>query len=139
MPRFSGWWGHDKNIRFKMENTFVPMEGAEGWQLSNPPILSMTPIRASLEIFSAAGIKNCRIKSVQMTSFLLEMFDHSAIKGFEIITPREPEKRGCQLSFRMIKPDKTLFNTCLLYTSTNCAIFGSMHYFFYLCRNKRRQ
>ena len=111
MPRFSGWWGHDKNIRFKMENTFVPMEGAEGWQLSNPPILSMTPIRASLEIFSAAGIKNCRIKSVQMTSFLLEMFDHSAIKGFEIITPIEPEKRGCQLSFRMIKPDKTLFNT----------------------------
>jgi kynureninase len=110
LPRFKGWWGHDKNVRFKMENTFIPMEGAEGWQLSNPPILSMTPIMASLELFKAAGIKNCREKSVRMTSFLLELFEHSGIKGFEIITPKDPEKRGCQLSFRMTNPDKTLFN-----------------------------
>lgn len=93
-----------------MGNQFVPMPGAEGWQLSNPPILSMVPIRASLEIFNEAGIQNCRAKAVLLTSFLLEMLEDTGIPGIEVITPKNPEHRGCQISLRMINPDKRLFD-----------------------------
>lgn len=109
LPRFQGWWGHDKNTRFKMGDTFVPMAGAEGWQLSNPPIFSMVPIRASLEIFKEAGMDACRKKSVDLTAFLIRCLNEATLNSLEIITPENPEERGCQLSIRMINPDKTLF------------------------------
>lgn len=109
LPRFQGWWGHDKSIRFQMGDTFVPMVGAEGWQLSNPPIFSMVPVRASLEIFRDAGIENCRKKSVLLTTFMIDMVHALGIKGFEIITPLQPEHRGSQVSLRMITPDKKVF------------------------------
>jgi len=110
LPRFKGWWGHDKTIRFQMGDTFVPMVGAEGWQLSNPPILSMLPVRASLEIFSEAGIQHCRKKSVLLTSLMIDMIQSLGIEGIEIITPLQPEHRGSQISLRMLRPDKRLFH-----------------------------
>ncbi|MFZ1705924.1 MAG: kynureninase [Saprospiraceae bacterium] len=109
LPRFCGWWGHDKTTRFKMDDTFIPMAGAEGWQLSNPPIFSMTPILASLEIFKDAGMKNCRDKSVKLTTFLLEMLDFFDLKEIEVITPKDENQRGSQISLRMLNPDKSLF------------------------------
>lgn len=109
LPRFQGWWGHDKTIRFQMGDDFVPMTGAEGWQLSNPPIFSMVPVKTSLDIFHKAGIHNCREKSVKLTEFLLHMLDEKKLPGIEIITPRDPQKRGCQISLRMINPDKKVF------------------------------
>jgi len=110
LPRFKGWWGHDKTIRFQMGDTFVPMVGAEGWQLSNPPILSMLPVRASLEIFNEAGIQHCRKKSVLLTSLMIDMIQSLGIEGIEIITPLQPEHRGSQISLRMLRPDKRLFH-----------------------------
>lgn len=110
LPRFKGWWGHDKTIRFQMGDTFVPMAGAEGWQLSNPPILSMLPVRASLEIFSEAGIQHCRKKSVLLTTLMIDMIQSLGIEGIEIITPLQPEHRGSQISLRMLRPDKRLFH-----------------------------
>lgn len=109
LPRFQGWWGHDKKTRFKMGDTFVPMPGAEGWQLSNPPIFSMVPVRASLEIFAEAGMDRCREKSEALTGFLLHCLQAAQIKELQVITPANPQNRGCQLSLRMIHPDKTVF------------------------------
>lgn len=93
LPRFAGWWGHDKQSRFKMGPDFCPIPGAEGWQLSNPSIFAMAPLRASLEIFDAAGIENLRRKSDQLTAYLAGLLQGRA----EIMTPAS---RGCQLSIR---------------------------------------
>ena len=73
IPRFEGWWGHDKATRFQMPNEFIPMETAEAWQLSNPPIFSMAPLLASLEIFHEAGIEKIRTKSEELTSYLEDL------------------------------------------------------------------
>lgn len=109
LPRFAGWWGHDKKTRFLMGDEFVPMQTAEGWQLSNPPIFQMASLRASLEIFHEAGMKNLREKSVKLTNyleFLLKQFETDRI---EIITPSNSAERGCQLSIRVRNADKSLF------------------------------
>ncbi|MEM7260926.1 MAG: kynureninase [Planctomycetota bacterium] len=102
LPRFSGWWGNDPSTRFKMHliEDFVPHRVAEGWQLSNPPIMAMAPLRASLELFDEVGMDRLREKSLRLTGYLEHLLDaHGG--GCSIITPRDPEARGCQLSIRL--------------------------------------
>ena len=107
LPRFAGWWGHDKNTRFKMENEFVPIQSAEGWQLSNPPILSLAAIRASLDTFKqAGGIVPLRNKSKQLTAYLRFLLQNRLPKHVDIITPNEALS-GCQLSISIRSDDKT--------------------------------
>ncbi len=101
LPRFAGWWGHNEKIRFRMGPEFQPMEGAEGWQLSNPPILALAPLRASVEIFHEAGMKNLRAKSISLTGYLEFLLDQQLAGKFAIITPREPQHRGAQISIRI--------------------------------------
>jgi kynureninase len=101
LPRLAGWWGHDKHARFRMEPDFVPMPGAEGWQVSNPPVLGMAALLASLEIFEAAGMPRLRDKSLALTGFLVQRLDETLSKAVEILTPRAPARRGCQLSLRL--------------------------------------
>ena len=101
LPRFAGWWGHDQASRFLMGPDFQPMPGAEGWQLSNPSIMSMAPLRASLEIFADAGMQQLRNKSESLTGYLEFLLDQDKSSKFTIITPREPERRGAQLSIRI--------------------------------------
>jgi kynureninase len=101
IPRFEGWWGHDKSTRFQMPDEFVPMATAEAWQLSNPPIFSMAPLLASLEIFHKAGIENLRKKSEKLTSFLEDLLKNELGQEVEIITPKFRKDRGCQLSLRI--------------------------------------
>jgi kynureninase len=102
LPRFAGWWGHDEKIRFQMGPEFQPMAGVEGWQLSNPPILALAPLRASMEIFSEAGMERLRAKSMSLTGYMEFLLDrHPSKLKFSVITPREPERRGAQLSIRL--------------------------------------
>jgi len=111
LPRMGGWWGNDPATRFRMheERTFVPRSGADGWQLSNPPILAMAPLRASLAIFDEAGMDALRHKSVVLTGYLEWLLDRTTVRRFEVITPKEPEERGCQLSLRVLdRPAETL-------------------------------
>jgi len=101
LPRFAGWWGHEESTRFQMGPDFHPMPGAEGWQLSNPPILALAPLRASMEIFSEAGLERLREKSVWLTGYLQFLLDQQFSRRFFIITPRDEERRGAQLSVRL--------------------------------------
>jgi kynureninase len=98
LPRFAGWWGHDQETRFKMGPEFQPMAGAEGWQLSNPSILSLAALRASMEIFDQVGMEAVRRKSVALTGYMEFLLDEKQSDKFSIVTPREPERRGAQLS-----------------------------------------
>lgn len=110
LPRFAGWWNHNKETRFNMRQPFDVMAGAEGWQLSNPPILSMAAIRASLHIFEKVGMDALLQKSKQLTGyfeFLINLIDSEKIK---IITPKNPHERGCQLSIQVKNADKNLHN-----------------------------
>ena len=114
LPRFGGWWGHDKNTRFEMKNGFQPMEGAEGWQLSNAPILGMSAMKASLEVFADVGMRALREKSERLTAYLEYTIDTLAEEfpdaGISIITPREPELRGCQISINIAGRERKLFD-----------------------------
>jgi kynureninase len=101
LPRFAGWWGHDQSTRFKMGPDFVPTPGADGWQLSNPPIFALAPLRVSLEVFHRAGIARLREKSVALTGYLAWLIETQLSNIVEIVTPREAERRGCQLSLRV--------------------------------------
>ena len=100
-PRFAGWWGHDQASRFRMGPDFTPTPGADGWQLSNPPILALAPLRVSLEIFRRAGMAALRAKSLALTGYLDALIRERVERVVEIVTPREPERRGCQLSLRV--------------------------------------
>ncbi len=102
LPRFAGWWGHDKTTRFQMGPQFVPTYGADGWQLSNPPILALAPLRVSLEIFRRAGMHRLREKSLHLTGYLEWLVHHRLSDVLEVVTPREPERRGAQLSIRVL-------------------------------------
>ncbi len=101
LPRFAGWWGHDKATRFQMGPEFVPMHGAEGWQLSNPPILSMTPLIASMSLFEDAGMDRLRQKSKSLTAYLESLLVELLADDVRILTPADPNQRGCQLSLSL--------------------------------------
>lgn len=109
LPRFAGWWGHDPASRFHMKPGFVPTPGAEGWQISNPPILPLAALRASLEIFDAAGMARLREKSRLLTGYAEFLIGEIGAKTLQIITPRDPEQRGCQLSLVIKKGGRPVF------------------------------
>jgi kynureninase len=96
--RLAGWWGNDETTRFKMEKGFTPQKGAAGWQMSNAPVFNMVAHNASLDIFDKAGIAALREKSERLTRYLEFLLKHLTQQPFEIITPADPSKRGCQLS-----------------------------------------
>jgi kynureninase len=113
LPRLAGWFGNDPNTRFRLhlEPEFIPVPSADGWQVSNPPILSMTPLRASLAIFGeAGGMEPLRAKSMKLTGYLEFLLDDIGSDRFSVITPREPGQRGCQLSILVHQHPKELFN-----------------------------
>jgi len=114
LPRFGGWWGHDKSVRFQMKSGFQPMAGAEGWQLSNVPILGMSAMKASLDIFAEAGMPALREKSRNLTGYLEYTIDQLARDfpdaDISIITPRDPTCRGCQISMDIAGRERKLFD-----------------------------
>ncbi len=101
LPRFAGWWGHQSSTRFRMGPEFVPSPGADGWQLSNPCILSLAPLRASLALFDHAGLPALRTKSIALTGWLSEALRAELAQHLEILTPADAQQRGCQISVRV--------------------------------------
>ena len=113
LPRFAGWWGHNKQRRFKMEPNFEPVHGADGWQVSNLPILSLAPYLASVEMFDEVGMDLLIQKRNQITSyleFILQEIDKEVDSTFEIITPTNQEERACQLSVYFHGQGRSLFD-----------------------------
>ena len=108
LPRFAGWWGHDENSRFLMGPEFQAMPGAEGWQLSNPPILALAALRASMDIFSNSGIERLRAKSMSLTSYMEFLLQQQSSLKFSLLTPREPQRRGAQISIRVAHKGRNL-------------------------------
>jgi kynureninase len=103
LPRFAGWWGHDPAARFQMGPDFDPIPGAQGWQISNPPVLSAAPLLASLDIFRRAGMARVREKSIALTAFLQQLVEIRLPGLVDIITPSAASERGCQLSLRIAR------------------------------------
>ncbi len=114
LPRFAGWWGNEEATRFKMEKGFHPQAGAAGWQVSNAPVFPMAIHRASLELYDEAGMGNLRNKSLQLTAYLEFIIDdfnnNHPSKTLQIITPKDPAWRGCQLSLIASANGKEIFN-----------------------------
>ena len=108
LNRFAGWWGHNKETRFNMRHEFDVLPGAEGWQLSNPAILSMAAIRASLDLFNTAGFSNLVTKSKSLTGFLEYLIEDLKNPKINIITPKNPQERGCQLSIQVKDANRQL-------------------------------
>jgi kynureninase len=100
LPRLAGWWGNDPSTRFRMQlqPDFIPQPGAAGWQISNPPILALVPVRASLSLFDEVGISRLRARSEALTGYLYDLLDQLPVGRVEVITPRDAARRGCQLS-----------------------------------------
>ena len=114
LPRFGGWWGHDEGSRFQMKKGYKPMLGAAGWQLSNAQILSMAAHKVSLDMFDEVGMEALREKSLQMTAYLTFLIENLnevvGHKRFNIITPKNPDERGAQLSILTGAEGKKLFD-----------------------------
>jgi kynureninase len=113
LPRLAGWFGNDPNTRFRLhlEPEFIPVASADGWQISNPPIFSMAPLRASLAIFDGAGgMEPLRAKSIRLTGYLEFLLREIGSKKFTVITPHNPDERGCQLSILAHEQPKELFS-----------------------------
>ncbi len=106
LPRLAGWWGHDRERRFLMEPQFAALAGAEGWQLSNPPILSLAPLAASLALFEEAGTKRLRRKSVLLTRYLEWLLDRELGGRARLLTPADPARRGCHLAVQFVPPPR---------------------------------
>lgn len=109
LPRFTGWWGHDKATRFLMDDTFVPIQSAEGWQMSNETVLSMAALSASLDIFEQAGMEQLITKSRLITGYLEFLILGLESENIDIITPKRADQRGAQLSIRMRQSNRSLF------------------------------
>jgi kynureninase len=109
IPRFEGWWGHNKETRFQMRDNFDPIFGVEAWQLSCPPVMSMVPVWNSLKLFKQAGIKNLRQKSISLTGYLEKLILTLGEDMVNIITPADKEERGAQLSLFVQNANKDLF------------------------------
>ncbi len=109
IPRLEGWWGQDKETRFLMGPDFNPIPTAEAWQLSNPPILPMATLRASLDLFDAAGMPALRRKSEQLTGYLYYLLQSLPGDNIRVITPEDPSRRGCQLSLQVKNRDKAIY------------------------------
>jgi kynureninase len=131
LPRFAGWWGHNKERRFKMEPDFDPVHGANGWQVSNLPILSLAPYLASVELFDEVGMERLIQKRNQLTAYLefvLHDIDQQ-LEGadFEVITPKNPEERACQLSVYLHGQGRSLFDYLMnnRLARTQCNSVGS--------------
>ncbi len=107
--RLGGWWGNEEKTRFKMEKGFVPQKGAASWQMSNAPVFNMVAHNASLDIFDKAGMQQLRKKSVMMTGYMEYLLKQLTKLPFEIITPAEPERRGCQLSLLFAERGRDVF------------------------------
>ncbi|HEX6448936.1 MAG TPA: kynureninase, partial [Trebonia sp.] len=107
IPRFAGWWSTDPSTRFEMAPSVRYMNSADSWQVSNPPILSMASVLFSLEMFDQAGMPALRAKSLRLTKYLEELLDEvcAARPAVSVITPRDPERRGAQLSVRIADRD----------------------------------
>jgi len=113
LPRFAGWWGHNKERRFKMEPNFDPIQGADGWQISNLPVLSLAPYLASVELFAEIGMDALIAKRDRITAYLefvLYEIDREVKGNFEIITPSNQQERGCQLSVFLHGEGRSLFD-----------------------------
>jgi kynureninase len=112
LPRFTGWWGNEEEVRFKMDKVFNPMYGADGWQVSNNNVLALAAHQASLEIFEKAGMDKLRQKSELLTGYLefLIVLISGNTGVLEIISPNNPEERGCQLSLMVHKGGKEVFD-----------------------------
>jgi len=114
LPRFGGWWGHDKATRFQMKKGFQPMQGAEGWQISNAPILGMSAMKASLDIFEQVGMRALREKSEKLTGYLEYTIDGLAAEfpeaSISMITPRDPKQRGSQISINVAGRERQLYD-----------------------------
>jgi kynureninase len=113
IPRFEGWWGHDESRRFLMEPDFSPMDGVDAWQISNVPILSAAALQASLDIFHEAGIENLRKKSIQLTAYLEYLLKEHCVHKPAIVTPSDPNQRGCHLSIAFKTSGKKIFESLL--------------------------
>jgi kynureninase len=111
LPRFAGWWGHDKQTRFLMGPNFHPIPGAEGWQLSNPPIFPMAALRASIEIFDHVGMEKLRDKGDMLTGYLEFLLNQNKNDNVTIITPSDKKQRGSQLSIRIKENGRALHET----------------------------
>lgn len=111
LPRFAGWWGHDQQTRFLMPPDFVPESGAEGWQLSNPPVLALAALRASMQIFDEVGMEKLRAKSRLLTGYLAFLLED--LNQISLLTPADPSQRGCQLSLRVSGKGKALHDFLL--------------------------
>ncbi len=108
LNRFTGWWSHNKQTRFKMRDEFDVIPGAEGWQMSNPPILSMAAIKASLDMFDEVGLQKLIKKSKKLTGYLEFLINELEDQRIKIITPKNPDERGCQLSIQVKNSDRSL-------------------------------
>ncbi|MBT8268595.1 MAG: kynureninase [Bacteroidia bacterium] len=110
LNRFTGWWSHNKATRFNMRDEFDVIPGAEGWQLSNPPILSMAAIRASIDVFDEVGMPRLIKKSKQLTSYMEFLVKQLGEDKVRIITPENQQERGCQLSVQVINGNKEIYD-----------------------------
>ena len=113
LKRFAGWWSHNKATRFNMRQPLDLIPGAEGWQLSNPPILSMAAIKASLDMFNEVGMEALREKSIKLTGYFEYLINAVNNDKIKIITPTDADQRGCQLSIQVKNADKNLHQQLL--------------------------
>ncbi len=119
LPRFAGWWGQNKKIRFQMGPEFQVLEGAEGWQLSNPPIFQLAALRSSMELFDEAGMDALRKKADSLTGYLEKLLFDLPGDRIRVVTPSDPKRRGTQLSLK-VKGNARGFQEALVRAGVIC-------------------